>query len=467
MTKNVIVLDKFDNEIGLTYPKRAKGLVKNGRAECAGDCKIRMLNTHAPTDQNDSEVNIMSNVINFNAREFKFDNTCESNAGSRLFITDNFGENVEIYEIGNWGWSWTQILCEKKLEKNTDYIFRFAMTGGYCDTQDETSQFIICPIPDGENLNSAWNDRYTYSLAHSAYAPALSKRWNSEIMRVYEIPFNTGNCELVRFVFIAMHAVARLFPAKELAAYADFEDLSYNEWWQERSKQLGMGRGQFPNGFPDFMKSMFSNSMGSGDCNVPNATESDGSMLVFSNRNFSEREFAKGFESCGGGCSLSFTNCNVCSDGSSELYGIGENLDGGHFEFLNCNITSKAWSMLVRKIGDGCFISFENCTVTGAGIDNMYLENGSTDGCVINFSNCNIPAKPMSILINKIGDGCVTSLDNCTVTAAGLTDLYPVGTKADGAVFNFTNTTLPQEITDLIDSKKGDGCCVDMSNTLI
>ena len=32
MTKNIIVVDEQGNEYGATYPKRAKGLVKNGRA---------------------------------------------------------------------------------------------------------------------------------------------------------------------------------------------------------------------------------------------------------------------------------------------------------------------------------------------------------------------------------------------------------------------------------------------------
>lgn len=78
----------------------------------------------------------MSNVINFSAREFRFDKTCKENTGTRAFITTALG-NTEAYEIGDWGWKWTQIFCEKKLEKNTDYIFRFAMTGGHNDTDDE------------------------------------------------------------------------------------------------------------------------------------------------------------------------------------------------------------------------------------------------------------------------------------------------------------------------------------------
>ena len=42
MEKNVIVKDEFGKQVGFTYPKRARGLVKNGRAEYVGDCEIRM-----------------------------------------------------------------------------------------------------------------------------------------------------------------------------------------------------------------------------------------------------------------------------------------------------------------------------------------------------------------------------------------------------------------------------------------
>ena len=38
--KNVIVVDKQGNEYEATYPKRAKGLVKNGRARFVGENKI-------------------------------------------------------------------------------------------------------------------------------------------------------------------------------------------------------------------------------------------------------------------------------------------------------------------------------------------------------------------------------------------------------------------------------------------
>ena len=38
--KNVIVVDEQGNEYEATYPKRARGLVKNGRARFIGENKI-------------------------------------------------------------------------------------------------------------------------------------------------------------------------------------------------------------------------------------------------------------------------------------------------------------------------------------------------------------------------------------------------------------------------------------------
>ncbi len=225
MTKNITVTDMHGNLIGTTYPKRAKGLVKNGRAEYIGDCEIR-LNTQAPII-NDTEVKNMSKVIDFNAREFKFDENCTSNVGSRMIVTDSDGDNVEMFEIGDWNWSWTQIKCSKHLEKNTDYVFRFAMTGGINDTEDAVSQFIIY---HGEE----WEDRLVYPLDKSRFKPVLSKRTENDMLRIYEIPFNSGDFEDYVFMFVAQKAVAAFFTAKPLEKYASLEDYSYDQWRSER-----------------------------------------------------------------------------------------------------------------------------------------------------------------------------------------------------------------------------------------
>ena len=42
MTKNVTITDENGTYVGTTYPKRAKGLVKNRRALFVDDCTIRL-----------------------------------------------------------------------------------------------------------------------------------------------------------------------------------------------------------------------------------------------------------------------------------------------------------------------------------------------------------------------------------------------------------------------------------------
>lgn len=241
MAKNVIVTDEFDNRIGLTYPKRARGLIKNGRAEYVSDDRIRLLKgAHAPSANNDTEDFKMSNIINFNAREFKFDNDCQS-AGSRMFISDFSGENTEVFEIGDWHWTWSQIKCQKQLEPNTDYVFRFAVQGGVNNTGDGQSRFIIYRDKD-------WDDRLEYPLERSRFKPTLSKNANGGFLRVYEMPFNSGESGNVTFLFNALHFVETIMPAKELEAYAELEDQTYNQLWQEIQERVGNMNGFKGNG---------------------------------------------------------------------------------------------------------------------------------------------------------------------------------------------------------------------------
>ena len=65
MTKNVIVVDEQGNEYGATYPKRAKGLVKNGRARFVDENKICLA---CPPNEN-LEDKEMSENTNVNTQE--------------------------------------------------------------------------------------------------------------------------------------------------------------------------------------------------------------------------------------------------------------------------------------------------------------------------------------------------------------------------------------------------------------
>ncbi|MBR3581443.1 MAG: hypothetical protein IKN95_10710, partial [Lachnospiraceae bacterium] len=155
MEKNVTIIDHDGNVIGSTYPKRARGLVKKGRAEPVDDFTIMMPDAHVPTVidniDNTEEIN-MSKVIGFEARGFKIDPTCKSNnVATRMFVTDALGNNVEVYEIGDHNYNWTQISYEMPVAKDEDYEFMFAMTGDI-DSPKLNDQakcsFMIVPIHD-------------------------------------------------------------------------------------------------------------------------------------------------------------------------------------------------------------------------------------------------------------------------------------------------------------------------------
>lgn len=113
MEKSIKVFDTHANVIGSTYPKRAAGLVKKGRAEYADSLKssITLLDTKA--SEIGEVINMDSNIIDFNAREFCFDKDCSEKAGARMMLTDIFGENTEAFEIGDNDRTRTQIVCTK------------------------------------------------------------------------------------------------------------------------------------------------------------------------------------------------------------------------------------------------------------------------------------------------------------------------------------------------------------------
>ncbi|MDR0821643.1 MAG: hypothetical protein LBN40_04160 [Oscillospiraceae bacterium] len=62
MTKNVTVTDEQGIHIGFTYPKRASGLIKKGRAERIGDLEIRLITNSSSLSFNEREFFIMDDI---------------------------------------------------------------------------------------------------------------------------------------------------------------------------------------------------------------------------------------------------------------------------------------------------------------------------------------------------------------------------------------------------------------------
>ena len=272
--KNIIVSDVNGRRIGATYPKRAEGLVKNGRAEMISDHEIRLKITQSLAVSIDTEEKNMSKVINFNARNFEFDSTCESNVGFRGFVTTALG-NEEVWEIGNWNWDWTQIRANfTGLEKNMDYVFRFAMTLGHNDDNREES-LVHIHYTDGDE-QAGWDDRFTYCIRMSRFQPIISKRNPDEdtMIRVFELPFNTGDHSDFRIIIVSQHAVARFFTARENAAYEGLEDLSYPQWREQRTAYLEKHQWDLPGMHAQMVAPEIPNMMGDDiQCMIESAVE--------------------------------------------------------------------------------------------------------------------------------------------------------------------------------------------------
>ena len=132
----------------------------------------------------------MSKVIDFNAREFRFDETCRSldgdevNAGMRAFVTMSFG-NTEVWEIGDWCWTWSQIRRDLKLEKNTDYVFRCASRNGGSNQQ----------------LNLSADDKTSGSL--------VARLKNTSDWNMQSVTFNSGDKGYVLIAFNTLQAKAQ------------------------------------------------------------------------------------------------------------------------------------------------------------------------------------------------------------------------------------------------------------------
>lgn len=64
MTKNIIVLDEDDKKIGMTYDKRAKGLIKSGRAVWVRDGVIRLVTAASQNERKKESVTENNYTVN-------------------------------------------------------------------------------------------------------------------------------------------------------------------------------------------------------------------------------------------------------------------------------------------------------------------------------------------------------------------------------------------------------------------
>ncbi len=245
MTKNdaqakqtVRVFSADGEEIGSTYPRRARGLVKQGRARYVNDSEIRLIvsevtqiteetkmdniNTNTPAATQTEPVN----RLYFSAREWSFNKDCNKNVGNRSFMQGPDGVISEAYMIGDWGWNWTEIVSKTLiLPKNTLHTFTFWLNGGENDRNNEVCRFEVV-------FNNDYEGRYTYNLNRNFIKP-LKKVDGWEL---YEIPFRTGDNEYTQLKFVAQAAYMTVMTAKDASEYANIPDSvdPYEEYRPQR-----------------------------------------------------------------------------------------------------------------------------------------------------------------------------------------------------------------------------------------
>ncbi len=258
MTKNILVTDQNGKVIGATYPKRAKGLIKSGRATEVDEGTIRLVASEVSDAFSDfnhfiKEDIAMANIIDFKARGFKLVPECETNKGTRLVVTEN-GENVECFEIAEGG-AKTEIAHVAELETNKDYVFRFTIKSRYIRL--EAAECLVQVYFDEEG------DGYTYPLDRdnkNRFKPTLCKKIDEGLLRVFELPFNSGDAKKCTIRFTVSNMTAWIYPGKDADSYAELADVDYEQWRQNELHQvtkivndIGNSLGETLNGIGEFV----------------------------------------------------------------------------------------------------------------------------------------------------------------------------------------------------------------------
>jgi len=214
ITKNILVTDILGNKLEPTYPKRAKGLVKQGRAEFLTQHHIRLKDSCPAIKQEDNMQNNIQTPIRleFDPREWFFHKDAKA-VGLRSFITDFMGKLVESYTLGDWSWNWTAIVSSHyTLQKNTEYIFSFWLNGGENDRYQEVCNLDILFDNDHEG-------KYIYKLNRNFIKCSMFyKGWY-----LYEIPFTTRDNETTQLMISSMAAPCTIIGAREKSYYENLQ----------------------------------------------------------------------------------------------------------------------------------------------------------------------------------------------------------------------------------------------------
>lgn len=207
MTKNIKVTDNNGYELGYTYPKRAKGLIKNGRAQYVDDCTIRLSKV---ASNKISEAEKMKYIL------LNTHNWTEKDGVERSFIDGFEGKLEEIIQLGTWD---TEAVAESNhylLDAGEEYSLVFWLNGGENEKADEICELLIY-------FNNPNHYKNRYKLNRNYIKPLLHHSgWE-----LYSIQFSTPSDSEsvdVYFSFRAKKAPMAVKAAKEPEYYKDWKD---------------------------------------------------------------------------------------------------------------------------------------------------------------------------------------------------------------------------------------------------
>lgn len=259
MTNNqtVVVIDSHGEVVGKTYPKRAKGLIKKGRAEALTDNCIRLRDFRPQNLDFTEEIKmdvLNQNVINNNQNE-TVDKSVETlwkaftskhefilfephdwyrnpdvqwnNITERYMYQNPDGTMTEIYSLGDWNGHWSEICSEFiPVDPDTDYTFVFWLNGGENDRNNEVCRLIAVytdsqeqKIPDAD-----WRRNYLFKLNRCGQNGGIRPIKTIDGWYLFAIDLPKPDKKFLQLRFAAQNAPMAVKKAEEPSAYENIPD---------------------------------------------------------------------------------------------------------------------------------------------------------------------------------------------------------------------------------------------------
>lgn len=231
MTNNmyVAVFDEKGNKKGMTYPKRARGLIKKGRAVPCGENQIQLCG-FCPSELNSEDITMSDNTINntninndnieqkqnlhnipFIAKDWHFVADTKK-VGNRMFFNNYVDDLVCGFSLGNWNWDWVEIFNTMRLEKNSIYTISFWLNGGENDRNDSQCQFFYFSYDNPynhEEILKALEAKSIFMLNRNY----IKYKAHCNGWYLYELPVVTDDKEFTELRFVAQCAPCAIISA--------------------------------------------------------------------------------------------------------------------------------------------------------------------------------------------------------------------------------------------------------------